>query len=97
MVSDELAGKPWRIERQIQDISDQLRSLALKNYHVFVQNQQCSQVIKTDLQTFASTVGLVEAELPRLLSNCEHLDVSVRAAATKMRKFNIYRAIIPRS
>ncbi|OQR98647.1 conserved oligomeric Golgi complex subunit 8 [Achlya hypogyna] len=78
---DELVGKPWRLARHMDDVGDRLQRLALKNYHVFVQSQQCSQVVTAELHTISGNVSAVDAGLPRLLARCEQLDKSVQAAA----------------
>ncbi|EQC36011.1 hypothetical protein SDRG_06749 [Saprolegnia diclina VS20] len=78
---DELLGKPWRLARQMDDVGERLSRLALKNYHVFVQSQQCSQVVTAELQTIAGNVNAVEAALPQLLAACSALDTTVHEAA----------------
>ncbi|OQR93210.1 oligomeric Golgi complex subunit 8, partial [Thraustotheca clavata] len=78
---DELVGRPWRLARQIDDVEERLQTLALKNYHVFVQSQQCSQVVNSELQTISVHVATVENDLPQLLSSCERLDANVKVAA----------------
>ncbi|KAF0697706.1 Aste57867_11633 [Aphanomyces stellatus] len=78
---EEVGGQPWRLERRIDDISEKLRGLALTNYHVFVQSQQCSQVVATELKSLGTNVAAVEAHLPGLQTQCKHLDASVQGAA----------------
>ncbi|KAG9412629.1 conserved oligomeric Golgi complex component [Aphanomyces cochlioides] len=76
-------GQPWRLERRIDDVSEKLRVLALKNYHVFVQSQQCSQVVASDLKSLRGNVQIVDMRLPELQSQCKQLDTAVHASASK--------------
>ncbi|CAK4066538.1 unnamed protein product [Aphanomyces euteiches] len=76
-------GQPWRLERRIDDVSEKLRVLALKNYHVFVQSQQCSQVVASDLKSLGGNVQIVDTRLPELQSQCKQLDSAVHASASK--------------
>ncbi|RQM22159.1 hypothetical protein B5M09_011630 [Aphanomyces astaci] len=74
-------GQPWRLERRIEDVTDRLRVLALKNYHVFVQNQQCAQVVTSELQSLGDNLTSVQTSLPSLVSQSKALDTTAHDAA----------------
>ncbi|RHY76238.1 hypothetical protein DYB38_010267 [Aphanomyces astaci] len=74
-------GQPWRLERRIEDVTDRLRVLALKNYHVFVQNQQCAQVVTSELQSLGDNLTSVQTSLPSLVSQSKALDTTAHDTA----------------
>ncbi|ETW09450.1 hypothetical protein, variant 2 [Aphanomyces invadans] len=74
-------AQPWRLERRIDDVNDRLRALALKNYHVFVQNQQCAQVVTTELQSLSENVTMVQSSLPELVAQSKTMDTTAQEAA----------------
>jgi hypothetical protein len=42
---EELKKEPWRLQIQVENTEEQLRNLVLKNYHVFIQSNQCSKMV----------------------------------------------------
>ncbi|RHY34128.1 hypothetical protein DYB32_001110 [Aphanomyces invadans] len=69
--------------RRIDDVNDRLRALALKNYHVFVQNQQCAQVVTTELQSLSENITMVQSSLPELVAQSKTMDTTAQEAAKK--------------
>lgn len=45
---EELRKEPWRLQIQTENTAEQLRNLVLKNYHLFIQSNQCSTIVKDD-------------------------------------------------
>lgn len=54
---EELKQEPWRLQIQAENASEQLRGLVLKNYHVFIQSNQCASVVKDDVR--ATALGIL--------------------------------------
>jgi hypothetical protein len=46
---EELKKEPWRLQIQAENTAEQLRNLVLKNYHVFIQSNQCASIVKDDV------------------------------------------------
>lgn len=47
---EELRKEPWRLQIQAENAAEQLRNLVLKNYHLFIQSNQCSAIVKDDVR-----------------------------------------------
>jgi hypothetical protein len=47
---EELRKEPWRLQIQTENAAEQLRNLVLKNYHLFIQSNQCSTIVKDDVR-----------------------------------------------
>lgn len=56
---DELKKEPWRLQLQADHTAEQLRNLVLKNYHVFIQSNQCSAIVKDDVCNVSVFVLLI--------------------------------------
>lgn len=58
---DELKKEPWRLQLQADHTAEQLRNLVLKNYHVFIQSNQCSAIVKDDVRLSSLVLLLLMA------------------------------------
>ncbi|GMF56702.1 unnamed protein product [Phytophthora fragariaefolia] len=67
---EELRKEPWRLQIQADNTAEQLRSLVLKNYHVFIQSNQCAAIVKDDLAELQRDTRGVEAAIPALQRLC---------------------------
>ncbi|POM66487.1 Hypothetical protein PHPALM_17648 [Phytophthora palmivora] len=63
---EELKKEPWRLQIQADNTAEQLRSLVLKNYHVFIQSNQCAAIVKDDLAELKEETTKIEAAIPKL-------------------------------
>ncbi|RLN54961.1 hypothetical protein BBJ29_008340, partial [Phytophthora kernoviae] len=63
---DELKKEPWRLQIQADNTAEQLRNLVLKNYHVFIQSNQCAAIVKDDLVELKEETTQIEAAIPEL-------------------------------
>lgn len=55
---EELKKEPWRLQIQAENTAEQLRNLVLKNYHVFIQSNQCASIVKDDVSRRAFRLAL---------------------------------------
>ncbi|EGZ15750.1 hypothetical protein PHYSODRAFT_506356 [Phytophthora sojae] len=67
---EELRKEPWRLQIQADNTAEQLRDLVLKNYHVFIQSNQCAAIVKDDLAELQSDTTEVETAIPELQRHC---------------------------
>ncbi|KAE8892683.1 hypothetical protein PF005_g10110 [Phytophthora fragariae] len=67
---EELKKEPWRLQIQADNTAEQLRSLVLKNYHVFIQSTQCAAIVKDDLAELKRETSDIEAAIPELQQRC---------------------------
>ncbi|CEG44467.1 conserved oligomeric golgi complex subunit [Plasmopara halstedii] len=63
---EELKKEPWRLQIQADNTAEQLRNLVLKNYHVFIQSNQCAAIVKDDLAKLKEETTKIEAAIPEL-------------------------------
>ncbi|KAG6597742.1 Conserved oligomeric Golgi complex subunit [Phytophthora cinnamomi] len=80
---EELRKEPWRLQIQADNTAEQLRSLVLKNYHVFIQSNQCAAIVKDDLAELQSDTTRVEAAIPQLQRHCAAFQQDVADVVAK--------------
>lgn len=54
---EELRKEPWRLQIQSENAAEQLRNLVLKNYHLFIQSNQSSTLVKDDVRHCCFKLG----------------------------------------
>lgn len=67
---EELKKEPWRLQIQADNAAERLRSLVLKNYHVFIQSSQCATVVKNDLGELKKEITEIGTAIPELQKYC---------------------------
>ncbi|KAG7393835.1 conserved oligomeric Golgi complex component [Phytophthora pseudosyringae] len=74
---EELKKEPWRLQIQADNTAEQLRNLVLKNYHVFIQSNQCAAIVKDDLAELKEETTKIEAVIPELQEYCAEFQKEV--------------------
>ncbi|RLN61542.1 hypothetical protein BBP00_00005338 [Phytophthora kernoviae] len=80
---DELKKEPWRLQIQADNTAEQLRNLVLKNYHVFIQSNQCAAIVKDDLVELKEETTQIEAAIPELQKYCATFQKEVADVVSK--------------
>ncbi|KAG3109586.1 hypothetical protein PI125_g10799 [Phytophthora idaei] len=80
---EELKKEPWRLQIQADNTAEQLRSLVLKNYHVFIQSNQCAAIVKDDLAQLKEETTKIEAAIPKLQKYCAEFQKEVADVVVK--------------
>ncbi|KAL4144665.1 hypothetical protein PRNP1_013791 [Phytophthora ramorum] len=80
---EELKKEPWRLQIQADNTAEQLRNLVLKNYHVFIQSNQCAAIVKDDLAELKEETTKIEAAIPELQGYCSNFQKEVADVVTK--------------
>ncbi|ETL45977.1 hypothetical protein L916_04044 [Phytophthora nicotianae] len=80
---EELKKEPWRLQIQADNTAEQLRSLVLKNYHVFIQSNQCAAIVKDDLADLKEETTKIEAAIPELQKYCAEFQKEVADVVAK--------------
>ncbi|KAG7400859.1 conserved oligomeric Golgi complex component [Phytophthora boehmeriae] len=80
---DELKKEPWRLQIQADNTAEQLRNLVLKNYHVFIQSNQCAAIVKDDLVELKEETTQIEAAIPELQKYCAAFQKEVADVVAK--------------
>ncbi|KAG6977502.1 hypothetical protein JG688_00000324 [Phytophthora aleatoria] len=80
---EELKKEPWRLQIQADNTAEQLRSLVLKNYHVFIQSNQCAAIVKDDLAQLKEETTKSEAAIPELQKYCAEFQKEVADVVAK--------------
>ncbi|KAF1773204.1 hypothetical protein JG687_00000258 [Phytophthora cactorum] len=80
---EELKKEPWRLQIQADNTAEQLRSLVLKNYHVFIQSNQCAAIVKDDLAQLKEETTKIEAAIPELQKYCAEFQKEVADVVAK--------------
>ncbi|EEY57934.1 conserved oligomeric Golgi complex subunit 8, putative [Phytophthora infestans T30-4] len=80
---DELKKEPWRLQIQADNTAEQLRNLVLKNYHVFIQSNQCAAIVKDDLAELKEETTKVEEAIPELQLFCTEFQKEVADVVAK--------------
>lgn len=80
---EELKKEPWRLQIQADNTAEQLRNLVLKNYHVFIQSNQCAAIVKDDLAELKEETGRIEAAIPELQKYCASFQKEVADVVAK--------------
>ncbi|TDH65466.1 hypothetical protein CCR75_006283 [Bremia lactucae] len=80
---EDLKREPWRLQLQADNTAEQLRSLVVQNYHVFIQSNQCTAIVKNDLVELQKKSDAIEAAIPELQSQCATLQMDVTEIVAK--------------
>ncbi|KAG1710818.1 hypothetical protein DVH05_013543 [Phytophthora capsici] len=80
---EELKKEPWRLQIQAENTAEQLRNLVLKNYHVFIQSNQCAAIVKDDLGELKEETTKIEAAIPALQDYCAKFQEEVADVVAK--------------
>ncbi|OWZ22714.1 Conserved oligomeric Golgi complex subunit [Phytophthora megakarya] len=80
---EELKKEPWRLQIQADNTAEQLRNLVLKNYHVFIQSNQCAAIVKDDLAELKENTTKIEATIPKLQEYCAEFQKEVADVVAK--------------
>ncbi|RLN20204.1 hypothetical protein BBJ28_00002555 [Nothophytophthora sp. Chile5] len=80
---EELRKEPWRLQIQADNTAEQLRNLVLKNYHVFIQSNQCAAIVKDDLSELKKETVHIEDSLPELQKHCAKFQKDVAAVVAQ--------------
>ncbi|RLN89788.1 hypothetical protein BBJ28_00010632 [Nothophytophthora sp. Chile5] len=88
---EELRKEPWRLQIQADNTAEQLRNLVLKNYHVFIQSNQCAAIVKDDvrlpprppLSELKKETVHIEESLPELQKHCAKFQKDVAAVVAQ--------------
>uniref|UniRef100_H3HAQ8 Conserved oligomeric Golgi complex subunit 8 n=1 Tax=Phytophthora ramorum TaxID=164328 RepID=H3HAQ8_PHYRM len=80
---EELKKEPWRLQIQADNTAEQLRNLVLKNYHVFIQSNQCAAIVKDDLAALKEETTKIEAAIPELQGYCSNFQKEVADVVAK--------------
>ncbi|CAH0493492.1 unnamed protein product [Peronospora farinosa] len=79
----ELKKEPWRLQVQADNTKEQLRNLVLKNYHVFIQSNQCAAIVKDDLAKLKEETSKIEAAIPKVQEYCTEFEKEVADVVVK--------------
>ncbi|KAF1334755.1 Conserved oligomeric golgi complex subunit, partial [Globisporangium splendens] len=80
---EELRKEPWRLQIQTENAAEQLRNLVLKNYHLFIQSNQCSTIVKDDLTALNDETNEIVKFLPELKAHCAAFQKDVASVVAK--------------
>uniref|UniRef100_K3WGL4 Conserved oligomeric Golgi complex subunit 8 n=1 Tax=Globisporangium ultimum (strain ATCC 200006 / CBS 805.95 / DAOM BR144) TaxID=431595 RepID=K3WGL4_GLOUD len=80
---EELRKEPWRLQIQTENAAEQLRNLVLKNYHLFIQSNQCSTIVKDDLTALNDETNEIIRFLPELKAHCAAFQKDVASVVAK--------------
>ncbi|CAH0475884.1 unnamed protein product [Peronospora belbahrii] len=78
-----LKKEPRRLQVQVENTAEQLRNLVLKNYHVFIQSNQCAAIVKNELAELKEETTKIEAAIPLLQEHCSEFQNEVAEIVTK--------------
>ncbi|GAB9472826.1 hypothetical protein Gpo141_00009992 [Globisporangium polare] len=80
---EELRKEPWRLQIQAENAAEQLRNLVLKNYHLFIQSNQCSAIVKDDLTQLKDETDQIVDFIPELKAYCASFQQEVASVVSK--------------
>ncbi|KAI9914460.1 hypothetical protein PsorP6_008119 [Peronosclerospora sorghi] len=74
---EELKKEPRRLEIQADSLTDQLRNLVLKNYHVFIESYQCAAIVKDNIAELKKETLQLETAIPEVEEYCTEFQKEV--------------------
>ncbi|GLD93971.1 hypothetical protein PINS_up002576 [Pythium insidiosum] len=80
---EELKKEPWRLQLQADTTAEQLRALVLKNYHVFIQSNQCAALVKDDLTALKDQTSEIMTGIPELKTFCAQMQRDMEGIVAK--------------
>ncbi|KAJ0407784.1 hypothetical protein ATCC90586_003286 [Pythium insidiosum] len=80
---EELKKEPWRLQLQADTTAEQLRALVLKNYHVFIQSNQCAALVKDDLTALKEQTREIMTGIPELKTFCAQMQRDMEGIVAK--------------
>nr|CCA20808.1 conserved oligomeric Golgi complex subunit 8 putativ [Albugo laibachii Nc14] len=82
---DELRRAPWRLELVHEQKEADLKDYITKNYHLFIQSNQCSNVIKSEMSILQDQTNEL---IPKILSTQKTFSSTACNIAISIRKHN---------